>query len=249
MFADEQIHLYLIPLQASQPAQLVYRQLLSCEERARADRLVHLAHRQRWLIGRARLRHILADYCGIAPREVEFVYSQKGKPELSAACQQTAGMPEIYFNFSHSGDMALLAVTPVAPIGIDIEKEREIRDWSLITRRFFSVVEQRQLEQLEMSVRRHAFYCAWTRKEAIIKATGEGLSANLAGFDVTLTPGNPAAVLSYGGSVAEGRRWQLHHWVPQPGYVAAIALKMDGTPGIKHQTYCADKYEHMDVVG
>ena len=152
---------------------------------------------------------------------LRFHEQEFGKPALDAGV--SGG--DLHFNLSHSHDLAVVAVTDIAPVGVDVEFERTIPDWESVASRFFSPQEQAQLAAIDAGQRQHAFYNCWTRKEAVIKATGEGLSARLDSFDVSLLPNAGAEVLAdrRGGST-EGR-WQMQHIEPKPGYVGAVAMR------------------------
>jgi len=215
------IDLYVIDLDVSAKQLQSHRLLLNPAEAARADRFARGQHASRWTVCHAMLRKILANYCNTAPETLLFSEEGNGKPLLA----KVPGNAELHFNLSHSEAVALIAVTSIGPIGVDIEYERNLRDWEAISCRFFSPAEQAELATVSTDERRHAFYACWTRKEAVIKATGEGLSAKLDAFDVSLSPDRDARVCAYHDSARAGRRWQLHHLQPHPGYVGAVAIR------------------------
>ncbi len=149
---------------------------------------------------------------------LRFSYGRFQKPALMPT--REAPTPELQFNVSHAGGLVLIAVTRGCEVGVDIENVRELKDIDLIARRFFSVRENAALQQLPATHRPEAFFRCWTRKEAFIKASGEGLSRPLDSFDVALD--GPAALLRVDGDDAS--RWTLHDVYPAPGYTGAVAV-------------------------
>ncbi|MFC2966692.1 4'-phosphopantetheinyl transferase family protein [Acidimangrovimonas pyrenivorans] len=188
---------------------------LSPDEAARADRFVYHRHAEAFRAGRSRLREILAGYRGMSPAALRFSYSDHGRPSL-------AGGPE--FNLSHSGGWAALAVSerPLR-LGIDIEAHRTVEEG--IARRFFSPAEQRALAALPGAEWQAGFFRCWTRKEALVKACGPGLSMALDSFDVTLAPGEARLTRIEGGTAAD---WALADLDVGPGMAGAVAAETGG---------------------
>jgi 4'-phosphopantetheinyl transferase len=199
---------------------------LSAQELSRAGRLVSERDRLYWTACRGLLRQTLASYLGCRARAVTFTAGDNGKPRIDSDSGDDGESP-LHFNLSHSGDVALLAVSRFGPLGIDVEFLRPIRDWAAVAKRWFSPLEREQLWRLPEDERRDGFFRCWTRKEAVIKATGEGLSADLQAFDVTLAA--DARVLDYRGT--QQGDWQLAHLEPRGGYVAALAVPDAGPDG------------------
>jgi 4'-phosphopantetheinyl transferase len=119
----------------------------------------------------------------------------------------------------------LIGVVLSRQLGIDVEKIRADFATEKIAARFFSANEVRNLVSLSPEKRGAAFFSCWTRKEAYIKGRGEGLSYPLNGFDVSLLPGEPAALLASRTDPAEVSRWSLISLEPAPGYAAAVAVE------------------------
>ncbi len=164
---------------------------------------------------------ILSRYTDIAPEQLQFTYSAYGKPALAEA----TGGTTLRFNLSHSAGLALCAVTHNREIGVDIEGMRTISELRQISKQFFSANESAVLLALPEHIQPEAFLTCWTRKEAYIKAKGEGLSMPLNCFDVSLVPGEPAALLATRGDPNEASRWLLRELFPGPGYLAAIVVE------------------------
>jgi len=196
---------------------------LAADELRRADRFHFQKHHQRFVVARGLLRTILGCYLDIEPGQLRFCYSDYGKPSLS-----TPGQKALSFNLSHSGGLALYAVTRNREVGIDLERIRTDFEYAQIAERFFSPRENTVLRALPVSLKPEAFFTCWVRKEAYIKARGEGLSLPLDQFDVSLAPGEPAILLNTRGDSQEANRWSLRELSPGPGYAAALAVKGHG---------------------
>lgn len=153
-------------------------QLLSPDESERAGRFRFECHRMQYVIGRGLLRVLLAGYLQTQPGAIRFHYTSKGKPELAG---ETGG---IQFNLAHSGRIILLGFSRDRRIGIDLEEIRKDIDIDEIAERFFSPVERHYLASLPIARRYGEFFRCWTRKEALLKGTGEGLSVTLDSFSV-----------------------------------------------------------------
>jgi 4'-phosphopantetheinyl transferase len=180
---------------------------LSHDERHRSARLRFARDRQRFIAARGVLRALLGRYLGTRPSQIRFAYNAFGKPELSPEFGS-----RLRFNLAHSADLALIAITTDAAIGVDLEYIRPQPDYIDIARSVFSAAEVDQLNRLPSHLHPEAFLSCWTKKEAYMKARGEGL-ANLEG-----TPTD--AVLP--------RRWSLYTLQPAPGYIGALAIEGRG---------------------
>ncbi len=202
---------------------------LSAGELRRVARLRDPGDRARSLVSRGLLREFLSGYLGVPPREVSFRYGVNGKPALSGP----QGEGGIHFNVSHSGALALFAFARDVEVGVDVEALRPLPDLEAVATRFFSEAEVGSLMGLPPERRELGFYNAWTRKEAFVKAIGEGLSHPLRDFDVTLEPGEPARLQRLARDDAGPERWSLVHLEPAPGFVGAVAL-----PAPRHRVRC-----------
>ena len=129
---------------------------------------------------------------------------------------------DLRFNVSHSDDVAVYAFSTGREIGIDIESIRVIRDAEDIAARFFSRRENEAYLALDPRDRPLGFFNCWTRKEAFVKALGDGLYHPLDRFDVSLAPGEPAKILRVENTPGEDCGWTLHSFVPGPGLIGAV---------------------------
>jgi len=206
----------LVDLHAEQLAALALT--LSADERSRAERFLLPRDRDRFIATRGLLRAILAAYLGAAPERLRFRYSSKGKPALEAP---EAGLE---FNLAHSHGLALYAVAWGRPVGVDVERIRTDIGVEEIAARFFSPREAAELRGLPPSERPEAFFRCWTRKEALLKAWGEGLPFGLDRFSVSLAP-QEAAIRETPFDPQEAARWRLHPLEPAPEFVGALAVR------------------------
>jgi 4'-phosphopantetheinyl transferase len=218
---EDEVQLWRVDLGAVGADESRWQKVLSSDESTRASRFHFTRDRQRFVAARALLRTILAGYLATDPSSLSFAYSKKDKPSLGRA---HAGS-DVMFNVSHSGEIALLAFTRRREIGVDVEQVRRDFDVEAIARRFFSAHEQEQLAGLPNHEKFEAFFRCWTRKEAYIKATGEGLSLPLHQFDVSIAPEDRDALLSTRPDSSEAALWSLGEIPAGPGYVAALCVR------------------------
>lgn len=209
-----QLHVWAIQPSAARPQYDALYRLLNHDERRKAQRFHFERDRLTYVIARGLLRRQLGCYLQVDPDAIRFGYTAYDKPFISDP------KSSLQFNVSHSGDVVLLAFADDAPVGIDVELIRPIADAPHIVARFFSPTEIATWHSLPDTQKTAAFYTCWTRKEAYIKARGEGLSHPLDQFDVTLRPDEPA-VLKTGRS---DETWTITT-VPIPhDYAAALVF-------------------------
>jgi 4'-phosphopantetheinyl transferase len=200
------------------------RHLLSADERDRAERFHFAQDRERFIAARALLRILLSRYLDSPPHHLSFSYSPYGKPALVGE----SGRDALRFNVSHSQGIALYAVTRGREVGVDVECVRRDVVGESIAEHFFSAREVASLRALPAEAQPQAFFNCWTRKEAFIKAIGEGLSFPLDQFDVSLVPQEPAALLSIRNDPLEASRWSLQALPVGESHVAALAVEGHG---------------------
>jgi|SRR5580700_2193488 4'-phosphopantetheinyl transferase len=197
--------------------------LLSPDEMERAQRFRFEANRNEFMVCRGTLRTLLGHYVSVPPKELCFEYSEYGRPRLATG--SWAG--DLDFNVSHSGGHALLGFARGRKVGLDIEKIRKDFGTGEIAERFFSEAERSALLDLPQEQKHEAFFRCWTRKEAFIKALGEGLSHPLDQFDVSLAPSVPAQLLATRPDAKEAQRWRIWDLQAPTGYTAALVAESD----------------------
>jgi 4'-phosphopantetheinyl transferase len=197
--------------------------LLSDQEKRRASRRAFGRDRRRFIVARGRLRQLLGARLGVRPESVELAYGAHGKPALAPRFADA----DLRFNVSHCDDVAayVVAFGEGREIGIDIEAVRVMSDAVDLAARFFSDAERAAYRALEPPDRPLGFFNCWTRKEAFIKALGDGLSHPLNRFDVSLTPGEPARILRVGDASGERCGWRMMSFSPAPGFVGAVVTE------------------------
>jgi 4'-phosphopantetheinyl transferase len=192
------------------------RKLLSPEEVHRAAAFRFERHRQQYVIGHGLLRTLLASYLHTDPCALRFHYTAKGKPELLFSDKEL----RVQFNMAHSGANILLGFTLDRKIGVDVEEIRSDIEIDDISQRFFSPTERRWLASCPLPQRYHAFFRCWTRKEALLKGTGEGLSVSLDSFDVFSDGNQDRCWLE----TADERKWLVQDVELARNYAAAVAV-------------------------
>jgi 4'-phosphopantetheinyl transferase len=197
---------------------------LAPEERDRVRRFFFARDRRRYTVCRALLRRLLADYLGTEPEHVSFRYGDHGKPALAGPHDGV-----LCFNLSHAGEVAIYAVARHVELGVDVERLRSLPDADDLVRRNFASGERAAYRRAPADRRERTFFDCWTRKEAVIKAVGDGLSMALDRFEVSLDPARPARLLTIDGDADRAAAWTLMALEPADGYVAALAV--NGDPG------------------
>lgn len=220
LLSETDVHIWRakLDLPATQIQQLA--QTLSPDEQQRAERFYFEKDTRHFIAGRGFLRSILSRYLNLEPGQINFSYSSRGKPAVA----NTGFGGTLDFNLSHSQGMALYAFTRNRKIGIDLEYIRSMSDIEQLAKRFFSKREYTVISSLASEQQQEAFFKGWTGKEAYLKATGDGL-AGLEKVEISLTPGEPAALLSIEGDPHLASHWSLYPLAPAPGYQAAVVIE------------------------
>lgn len=198
---------------------------LSADERARGDRFVFERDRRRFCLGRGALRGILASYLRCDPGEIAFAYGDSGKPRL----QDADSAMDVQFNASGSADLAVCAVTCGQSLGVDIEHVRDDCDQDLVCHAF-SADERAEFARLPSDEQAGAFYRAWTRKEAYLKATGCGLSRPLESFSVSVALGDSPRLIRDDSDPAAHQNWSFADFDPAPGWVGSLVVAGHSRP-------------------
>lgn len=203
MSISSEVEVVSVRLDPGPQAVRALSRLLCDEERSRAARFRFERDRRRFIVARAHLRGLLAARLGAAPDAIEFVYGANGKPALATRFAESGWR----FNLSHCEELAVYAFSRAGEIGIDVEAVHALAEADDIAARVFSRRENQAYRALAPRDRPLGFFRCWTRKEAFVKALGDGLSMPLADVDVSAAPCG----------------WRLHSFSPLPGFVAALA--------------------------
>ncbi len=220
--AEGEVHVWRTPVLSSPEQAAALEATLIDEERRRADRFRIEADRTRYIVSQGLIRAALGAYLRLSPESVPIVYGHRGKPALGDI---DAGR-DLRFNVSHAHDLVLLALAEGSEVGVDVEHIRPKRVDERLVRRFFSKGEGEQWFAYPAEERIEAFFRCWTRKEAYIKAKGDGLWLPLERFTVTL--GEPARLEEVQWDPADAARWSLFDLAPGEGYAGALVV--EGAP-------------------
>jgi Phosphopantetheinyl transferase len=214
---EHQTHLWAWCLDLEGPELARLNDLLSPEEQLRARRFRFDLHRNRFIAGRGQLRLLLSHYTKQEPAKLQFSYGPHGKPKL-------VGMePSLQFNLAHSAELALLAVNRTISLGVDLEELHPLDDAPALVARFFSSRENLAFQQLPENQKLTAFFNLWTRKEAWLKATGQGIGYSLDKVEVSFLPDEEARLHSVPENTSASE-WQLTSLKPATGFTAALAV-------------------------
>src|SRR6266496_4797146 len=208
-----EIHVWTTSLEPGREALADYSSMLSPDETVRAGRFHFERDRNRFIAGRGWLRAVLARYWQRHPGRLRFAYNSRGKPALA----DSPGT--LHFNLAHCEGLALLAVTRTCEVGIDVERVRPLSDADSIAGRFFSASESEGLKGLPDVQKPRAFFNLWTRKEAWLKATGDGISDSLNQVEVSFLAGEPARLIRLFGKTEGVQNWTLRELVPAADFV------------------------------
>jgi 4'-phosphopantetheinyl transferase len=229
---EMQVEVYSVRLNASPGHAGPMNEFLSEEEQLRAQRFKFAHLTDLFVQTHAALRILVARKLRVEPGGIVFSTGAFGKPRIDRA-------PEFGFNLSHSGNMAVFAFASDCNVGVDVEQIRELSDFEEIIHRYFSIAEIEEFWNVERNLRKDAFFNAWTRKEAYIKAKGEGLSIPLDGFSVSLRPG-AAPTLTVPCALDSREEWQIEELKPAAGYVGALVYSGERRAMNVHETLDMD---------
>jgi 4'-phosphopantetheinyl transferase len=217
---EDEVHVWQARVDAESLRESQILDALAEDEIERAARFRFAKDRDQYVVGRSMMRALLGHYLGCLPQEIRLCYSPYGKPDLPDGLRS-----DLRFNLSHSRELVLLAVTRGSAIGVDVEfiEPKVINE--RVAEQFFSPYEVATLKALPAELQVLGFFNCWTRKEAFIKAKGEGLSMPLDQFDVSLQPGQPARLLAVRPNARGLDRWSLLDLRLRDGYVGAVAVE------------------------
>jgi 4'-phosphopantetheinyl transferase len=217
---ESDVHVWAALLAQSLRSLPALATLLSAFEREQAAKFRLEPHRNRFIAARGLLRNLLGCYLGMDPAGIEFGYGPQGKPFLAGEL----GDREIHFNIAHSENLALFAFSRRARVGVDVERIQPIKDTAQLVARFCTARETARFRELSPIDQVAAFFKLWTRKEAFLKATGEGITASLSQIEVSFLPSDPARLLALGGDVASAACWSLIDLSVASGWASALAI-------------------------
>lgn len=191
---------------------------LSPDERQRAEKYRFLKDRNSYIFTRGTLRKLLAGYLNVGPDEIRFSYDACGKPRLDSECES------LHFNVSHSHKLALIAVTRGREVGIDLEFIDNCFEFLKTAPCVFSSADMSRLMRLPPRSRPAAFFHGWTRKEAVLKAIGQGFSSASAQFAGPFITNKPS-ISFMTRAPHKARTWSLVSLPTAPGYTSALAVE------------------------
>ena len=229
----EQVNIYRIRLDLPDAEVSSCREWLTTVEQQRASRFLSANKCREFTVTRASLRRILAQTIGTDPSCINIAHEQHGRPYLSNYGQADG----IQFSVTHSFDQAMIAVTQGRQIGVDIERVRADIDHEGLSRRFFSPSEYEALQHYSELNRLRAFFAVWTRKEAVVKAHGEGIALGLKQFDVSVDPDLPPSVLATRWDRTDIPEWSLFNLQSDAPYFASLAVS-GGDISIHYHNFC-----------
>lgn len=215
--AEGSVHVWVARLDPPADVLAGFEATLSAAERERAGRFHFARHREAFIAARGLLRLLLARCLQLPPAQIEFVLGRHGKPALAQGAQ------DWQFNLAHCESMGLIAVSRAGAVGVDLEQIQPVPDAEALVARFFSPRENEAFQRVPPTERGLAFFNLWTRKEAWLKATGEGITHLLNQVEVGFLPGEPARLLKLPTGYSTGI-WTLRELAPAPGYAAALAV-------------------------
>ncbi len=221
-----EVHVYRCFLDRWRPAGAALESVLSDAERARAGRRRFERDRIRFVVARGVLRTILSYYLGIEPARIPLGQGPWGKPcvcdeDGRALGRRAAGFD---FNVSHADDLALFSVSRAGAVGVDVERVRSVPELASLVLAHFRRREAEVLLESERADRERDFLRCWTSKEALLKATGRGISGGLLGFEVLVASGAPARLVGCPSGFGKPADWSLIELRPAPGRVGASAV-------------------------
>ena len=208
------IHIWVADLKGDCAA---LAQTLSDDEQDRAAKFRMAKTRDQFVASRGLLRQLAAGYLGCRPPAVPIVYESAGKPAI-------AGNP-FHFNVTHSDEIAAFAFSRAGRIGIDIERVRPMQNAASVVERFFTANECAAFQKLPAGEQLNVFFKMWTRKEALLKALGQGIHA-LELCEITVEPDVPPRVVKLMDEADCGERWQIRDVAVEEGYAAAVAREV-----------------------
>jgi 4'-phosphopantetheinyl transferase len=226
-------HIWAVPIDDISQRQPELSRLLSAEEQARAEQFRCEEPARRFIGARAALRTLLSHYLSAPASTISLSFDAQTKPRIASGQYGT----DVRFNVSHSGMLALVAVTIGNEIGVDVEQRREVKHLDQIASRYFHPTEAAAVAATPLSERNNAFLRCWTAKEAVLKAHGTGITHSLDSFAVPLAETGAGWVDLSG---VKGIYNDLQCWVarlaPHHDFLSAVAV-MNVAPRLVCHTF------------
>ncbi|MEQ9620111.1 MAG: 4'-phosphopantetheinyl transferase superfamily protein [Deltaproteobacteria bacterium] len=222
---ETEVHLWICRFQSEANAtEECYEEIISADERKRADRFRFNEERSKFIQARGVLRTVLGKYLNLRPNELVFDYNKYGKPGLQARINPR----NVKFNLSHSRSLAIYAVTKDREVGVDVEYLRDVKRADKIIERFFSQHEREFYGSRPSAIKKLAFFQLWTRKEAYTKAMGAGISLPRDDYTLSLIPGDSSYRNNRSPVTGNNRKWSLYDIEIDENYKAALAVEGEG---------------------
>jgi len=239
------VHLWRVELDVEAEAEAKLLGELAADEVARAEGSAGVRARRRFVVARGTLRVLLGDLLGEPPRSIAIEEGASGKPRLADAGHRLG------FNVSHSGDLALVCIAEGVEVGVDLERLRPVPDAVAIARRRFTPEEARFVEEGGPADADRRFLTCWTRKEALAKALGAGLSFDLRSFAVPLDEPRGVVSLESPGS-GQAQRWSISGVPMESEHVAALAIPAsvpsDSAEAMPEPSHSAIQLDHCEKI-
>ena len=221
LFSPDHVHVWRISLDVNVVEMERLLGLLSGDEMERSSRFRFEKDKRRFIAARGSLRCILGFYLEQDPHHIRFAYGCNGKPQLTGSSGSTA----LQFNLSHSDAFALCAVTLHRNVGVDIERIRQDIAVEQIARQFFSQGEISSLERLHDNSLYETFFRYWTRKEAVLKATGDGISFSMNKVDVSVSSDQILTPVVLPDGKHGSTQWHVLDLFPNEDYAASVVVE------------------------
>ncbi|MCF3650815.1 4'-phosphopantetheinyl transferase family protein [Synoicihabitans lomoniglobus] len=221
VLASDEVHLWFVSLQGSAEQRAIAHALLDEAEQTQAARFHFDRDRFRFIFAHAALRRVLARVLEVAPPSLRFTKGPAGKPSIASATPAP-----LHFNLSHAHEYALIGLSRDYPIGVDLEWSGRDVEYNDIVSRFFSTIEKQAWAALAPSEFPTAFFRAWTRKEAYVKARGAGLGHASENYSVDFSPAGAGGLIADELDPTAPDRFQLHPIVAPDGYNAAWSAEV-----------------------
>ena len=216
--SPNEVHIWKVELTPPELQLPVLQNLLSPDEHERAQRIRFHQQQQAFITSRGILRFLISRYLQTGAQSLEFSQGPHGKPFLLRPCPN----PSLFFNISHSHQLALYAFSLNREVGIDLEYKHRKIDYPPLVTRICSDQEKAVMSSLEPTEQKNTLLACWTRKEAYLKATGKGITVSLHSITVSLPPSSPISLLRVDGDEQETTRWTMHEIQANLDYTAAL---------------------------